>query len=197
MAASTLLPLTTVARMQSYGEFPSQAWTSSNQATLSDMINSVSRFIENYCSRYFMLDEYTEARRINSDFVPCRAYPVTDISSVLVSYSGKSKDLNAWSDYEISINGKGINVWGLPRNTLVKYTYTGGLATDTASIVTDYPDLENACRMQVLSLWKRHTNPDKSSMTLGTGETQWTGEYNLLKNVEMVLEQEYLSQVFL
>lgn len=194
-----VLQLTTTARVKAYGDIQSQVWSPANEMLLSDLINAVSLGFEQYCSRGFIVAERTEARRINHWFLPASSFPVVSISSVMVSMTGNSHDYQPISEssYDISENGDGINVFGISRGALVKYTYSGGIATDTDDVIANHPSLENACRLQVLSLWKRRTSPDRSGMTLGTGETQWTGEYGLLKDVESTLRQGYINQAFM
>ena len=196
---SNLLPLTTVARVQAYGDIPMQTWTSANSALLQDMINSVSLSFEQFCSRGFLSVERTQQRKLHSDFVPCAAFPVASITAVYVSRTGRSSDFQQLTidQYDISPNADGIMIWSQPKGSLVKYVYVGGIATDTDDVIANHPSLENACRMQVLALWKRHAIPDRSGMTLGTGDTQWQSEYGMLKDVKMILQQNYLSQVFM
>lgn len=196
---SNLLPLTTVARIQSYCDIQAQTWTPANTTLLQDMINSVSLSFEQFCSRGFLTVERTQQRRLNADFVPCSAFPLASITSVYISRTGRSADFQPLdvTSYDISPNEDGIMIWSQPKGSLVKYTYVGGIATDTDDVIANHPSLENACRMQVLTMWKRHTAPDRSSMTLGTGDTQWTGEYSMLKDVKEILQQNYLSQVFM
>lgn len=194
-----VLPLTTVQRMKGYGDIQSQVWTPANELLMSDMINATSLQFEQYCSRGFLITERTQSRRINNIFLPCNSYPVVSITAVYVSPTGNSRDYQEVdaSQYDISEDASGINVFGIRRGQLVKYVYTGGIAENTNDIIVNHPSLENACRLQTLSLWKRRTSPDRSAMTLGTGDTQWTAEYGLLKDVELTLRQGYLSQAFM
>ena len=62
---------------------------------------------------------------------------------------------------------------------------------DTAAVIADHPALEDACKMQVISLWQRHDAPDRTGTTIGTGETTWTADYGLLKSVKADLDQNY------
>ena len=184
-----VLDLTTLARVTDYGQIKTDR--PDVTAVLTAMISSVSQRMAQYCSREFLVGTFTERRVLRSELFPVQNPSVRSITSVRVSSSGRAADLASWSDYEISPCGNCISVWGISSGSLVEVTYSGGVATDTADVVANHPGLEDACKMQVVSLWKRHTIPDRSGMTLGTGDTQWSADYGLLKDVKAALDQTY------
>jgi len=187
-----VLELTTLARLEAYGGFAS-AVSTANQALMSDMIKSVSQRMADYCSRSFLKTSYTEARIIRGSRFPLVNTPVESVASVRVAESGRRADLIAISSsqYEISPDKTGINVWDIARGSLVEVAFTGGLAADTASLITSYPALEGACLLQATSLFKRRTMPDRTTTDLGNGSSSWIGEYDLLKEVTDTLDQQY------
>lgn len=184
-----VLDLTTIARVTEYGQIKTDR--PDVQTVLAAMITSVSQRMAQYCSRAFLIGTYTERRVIRSDLFPVENPDIQSITSVRVSSTGRGSDLVTATDYEISPNGNGVSVYGTLPGTLVEVTYVGGVAADTASVIANHPGLEDACKMQVVSLWKRHTIPDRSGMTLGTGDTQWSADYGLLKDVKAALDQTY------
>lgn len=193
----SVLALTTVDRAIAYlGDLASSRWGDEQKTVLTSIINAVSQEFEQHCSHGFMLEDETESRIIATDFLWCYRWPVTAVKSVSVSFSGRSSDLQAVSSsyYEVAPNGKGVSVFGISPGSLVRYTYTGGLAADTAGIVSAHPNLEDCCLLQVAEQWKRHNNPGKTGLTLGTGETQWDSGLRLLDIVKDRLRQEYVSQ---
>jgi hypothetical protein len=184
-----ILDLTTLARLTDYGQIKTDRADTS--AVLSAMITSVSQRMAQYCSREFLTQAFLERRILRSDLFPVQNPTVQAISSVRVSTSGRAADLRPWSDYEIAPSGNAVSIWGINSGALVEVAYIGGIASDTTEVIADHPGLEDACKMQVVSLWKRHTIPDRSGMTLGTGDTQWSADYGLLKDVKAALDQTY------
>jgi hypothetical protein len=184
-----VLDLTTLARLTDYGQIKTDR--PDTGTVLAAMITSVSQRMAQYCSREFLVQTFTERRILRSELFPVQNPSVRSISSVRVSTSGRAATLAAWTDYEISPCGNCVSVWGINSGALVEVTYSGGIAADTAGVIADHPGLEDACKMQVVSLWKRHAIPDRSGMTLGTGDTQWSADYGLLKDVKAALDQTY------
>ena len=193
-----ILPLTTIDNAVAYFGSTGQGvqWTDANKAVLSKMILAISQAFENYSSHGFLLADETESWKTNTDFVWCYRWPVTSIASVSVSATGRKSGLAPFSgEYKISPNEKGILIYDVPEGALVQATYHGGLAADTASLISSYPDLEDLTLLQLVSEWKRHTMPDRTGVDLGgTGNTQWNGEIKLLSHVELRLDQNYVSQ---
>lgn len=190
-----VLELTTLERLEAYGSFATTV-SDANKTLLSNMIKSVSQRMADYCYRSFLKQSYTEARILRGSRFPLVNTPVDSIASVSVAESGRRADLLAISStqYEISPDKNGINVWDIARGSLVEVTFTGGLAADTASLIAAYPALEGACLLQTTSLFKRHTMPDRTTTDLGNGSSSWVGEYDLLEEVRDTLDQQYSAR---
>ena len=194
-----ILPLTTLENAKAYlgSSGAGVAWSPTAEGVASKMILAISQSFENYSSHGFLLSAEPEKRIIHSDFLWCYRWPVASITSVQESRSGRQADLQTLSPdrYEIAPNGKGICVWDVEPGSLVSYLYTGGLAQDTADLISKYPDLEDLCLLQFAAEWSRHNRPDRSGLDLGsTGNITWNGEIKLLSHVEMRLDQDYVSQ---
>lgn len=187
-----VLELTTLAKVEAYGTFASTI-SDANKALIADMIKSVSQRLSDYCSRPFLKTTYTEARILPGSRFPLVCTPIDTITSVKVSESGRRAGLAviASTQYEVSPDKNAVNVWDIAKGSLVEVVVVGGLAADTASLSASYPDLENACLMQVTSLFKRHAMPDRTTTDIGNGSTSWIGEYDLLKEVTDTLDQQY------
>jgi len=65
--------------------------------------------------------------------------------------------------------------------------YTGGMAADTATFITAYPDIAQATDLQVAYLHKRRTTGAGGNITVGAGSTQFESEYGLLKEVRSLI----------
>ena len=186
-----VLPLTTLAIVKAYANVPGSR--PDVDATLERMILSVSQRLEQYCSRGFLIEESTERRVIRGALVPVFRNPIESIASVRAAANGRAAQLVdiASTQYEIAPNGTGVNVWDLPVGSLVEVTYTGGIADDAAGVAASHPILQEACLLQVANLWQRHDKADRTGMTIGTGDTQWSEEFHLLKEVKALLDQNY------
>lgn len=195
----SVLALTTTARVIAYlGTSNSGAaaltWSPGNIAVLQDMINKVSDDMENYCNRSFGLQSYTTETLLAGPVMQVDSVPVQSITSIVGTASGRSADMATIpaTAYDISADGDSITFYTLGRGARVRAVYVGGLAATTADIIANYPALAGACDMQVANLWKRHANPDKTGMTLGNGQTNWTQEYQMLTDVKRTLDNSFL-----
>lgn len=194
-----VLPLTTLERVKAYGAIgvakngSTQPVRADTDETLTSMIASVSQKMEQYCSRIFGIGAVVEAGTLSCDEFICFQTPISSISQVRYSSTGRRADLAVLpaSQYEISPSGDNIRIYDVEYGGLAEVSFTGGLATDTADVIAKHPVLEDACKMQVVSLWQRHTMPDRTGTTIGPGETTWTAEYSLLKSVRADLDQQY------
>jgi len=194
-----MLALTTLDSLMRYmgapvnddGTMDTSKYSAADKTTLQEMIESVSDAFEQYCARTFTYGTYTATNRLSGQAVYVDQYPIASVSSVQVSFSGRSRDLIGWSDYEIGPDNDCIIFFGVPEEALVKVTFDGGLADDTADVIANYPALSGACNLQCATLWRRHNTADRTGMTLGTGQTSWSREYNLLETVTDSLDNFY------
>ena len=183
-----ILNLTTLARVKAQGEITGDR----GDSMLSDMIASVSDRFQQYCSRGFLIEEMTELRILRGElFLPLFRAPVVSVSQVRIAESGRRSDLIATTDFEITADGNGIRVFGYSRGTLAEATYTGGIAATTDEFIAAYPALAEAATIQVVNLWQRRKSPDKTGLTMGNGDIQWNGQYELLKESKDALDQAF------
>lgn len=77
----------------------------------------------------------------------------------------------------------------------VQVTYTGGLGTSTADLMSNFPDLAYAAELQAKYLVNRRDSLGGNVTVHGTssGGTSYTGEFRLLKEVREVLDQHARS----
>lgn len=163
------------------------------QATIQEMIESVSQTFEQYCARFFTQDTYTFSNKLAGQAFFIDAYPIVSVTSVSVSPCGRRAQLQPWSDYEIGPSSDCLIFFGLPENTLVEVVFVGGLSTDTDDVIANQPSLAGFCNLQVATLWRRHNTADRTGMSLGTGTTSWNKEYKLLDVVSDGLDAYYRS----
>jgi hypothetical protein len=184
-----VLALTTVARLRVFGGITGTA--PDTDLVLADMIDYVSQKLEQYCSRPFLQVARVESRVLQGQIFPTLGYPVISVSSVMVAESGRARDLRAWTDFEITPGGNSISVWDIARGSLVQASFVGGVSPDTADVIANHQVLEGACKLQTLNLWQRHKSPDKTGLTIVSGDTRWEGQYEMLKDVKRDLDNNY------
>lgn len=185
-----VVDLTTLARLKTYADISSTRTDA--DSILSTIISSVSSTIENNLNRTVEITSKTERRRVpmTGKFVILNG-PASAITSVRVSpdgvFSSGAQTIDP-SRYELASSGDILNVRGLDGyNGEMEVVYTGGLLQDAADCLARFPDLENAALMQAAHLWRRRLTMGKSSTTIGNGETQWVGDYDLLDGVVAIL----------
>ena len=190
-----VLDLTTLANLKAFGRIGLSGVPipAGSDDILSSMITYVSQKFEQYCSRGFMLEADVARRILRGSLVPVLREPIASIASVQIAASGRTADLVtvSASQYEIHPDGGSVRIFDACQGSLVVVNYTGGIAAATADIITDHPVLEGACKLQTLNLWQRHTSPDKSGLTVVSGNTTWEGQYEMLKDVKADLDQNY------
>jgi hypothetical protein len=159
---------------------------------LAQMISSVSSTLENNLTRPVKVESRTERRATTmTGIFSIQGGPATSITSVKYSFSGIfTRDGVTLSTSQYAL-GPGNEYLVIPDYVgpygFIEVTYVGGLAADTAAIQANFPDLERACITQVCYLWNRRLTMGKSSTTLGNGDTQWVGDYDLLPGVVAML----------
>jgi hypothetical protein len=197
------MDLTTLARVKAATGNTSNA----NDALLAQLVTSVSRDLERQMCRHAERKARVEvlAVRANERWCSLAGFPVdlTQPFSVVAcpSRNFTSGDAVAYArdvDYTVDETSGAITLLSLPATfttgaqalpiapAYLQVTYTGGLAADTAGLVADYPDLADACDLQVAHRFKSKDAPGARVVKLGGAESQKEGEYKLLDRVVQV-----------
>ena len=156
--------------------------SSNYDAVLTTMVAAATRRIENYIDRPLEAKERTETYPIKprQDVLFLRAYPVTAISSIKLAldwdYSTETP-IQA-DDYKFDAetgmvnflfypitNWKGNNLAAAPN--VMQVVYTAGFSADTATLISDYPDIAYAADVQTVAMWRRRDSPQVASMNVG------------------------------
>jgi len=184
------LDFTTLARAKAYMDIPDA--TTTNDTLIQSMITAVSATLENSLNRTVKTEAKTERRSVprTNRFVLYNG-PATSITSVRYSASGVfSRDAVTLDPSSYELDGA-KDVLAIPDivtySGQIEVSYVGGMATDTAGLLSAYPVLDLACRMQVAYLWARRKTPGRTSTDIGNGSTQWVGDYDLLDAVVAML----------
>lgn len=187
------MDLTTVARIKTLD--PSYQ-NGSRDAKLAMVITGVSSKIESYLDRTIEIGTYVEQYNLlskQSSFkVP--AYPVTDVSYIKNLYERQDTnpyevdlDLISWEDNPLGYIGINDTILytGYGR---IEIEYTGGMATDTADFITDYPDIAYHVDVQVLFEMQALNNLLDSSIATND-QTIKKNPYGLLPGVVNALRK--------
>lgn len=185
---------TTIARVKDLLDIQS----SSHDTVLTTMVNAVSKRIESYLDRSLEQTSRTETYNIrprqNKLFL--RQYPVTSVTSVKVAldwdYAAAtavdSSDYNTTSDtgcihfqfYPIT-SYLGSNYEYAP--DAIQVIYTGGFATSTTNLISDYPDIAMAADLQTVAMWRRRDTPQGNNISVGGSSIAYEHPLDLVPDV--------------
>ena len=178
---------------------------SSQNDVLDRLIASVSQRMEDFIDRPFhqtaRTEEYSIKPRQNTLFL--RAYPLTaqnQVTSVKISGDWDFASATAVDsgDYHVDLdsgmlhfnyypisNYLGNNMATAPN--VVQVVYTGGLATSTANLISNYPAIAAACEMQVIAMWRRRDQPMMDTVKIDEYTSTVTGPLEFLPDVRQAL----------
>lgn len=185
------LNLTTVSRVLAFLDLSEDAVRDGGLAELGVMVSAVSGALANLCNRPFLVASRTERRSLFRPTFKVMGGPARSIASVKMYPSGalsSSAAVIPATGYELQDGGNTVAI-GAPfvSGMVYEVAYTGGLAEDTDEVIASFPDLEEACKMQVAYLWQRHKSLGRTSMDLGGGSTSFVKDYDLLPGVRTIL----------
>ena len=172
---------TTKARVKALLEITS----ATHDDVIDNFIGAVSKRIEAFIDRPLLNKERTEEYDIKprQRVIFLRAYPL-----VAQSYIASIKISTAWdfaaatalatTSYHTDLNTGAIHLNFDPITSYlgdnmatapnaVQVTYTGGLATSTANIITNHPAVAGACETQVIAAWRRRDEPMGKATKIG------------------------------
>jgi len=190
MAFLDLVTLATVRELRGWSADATQ------DALLADMISGVSaRFEGELGGRLLSL----EARTIQVDVEPNQrefSLPAWPISASPAAQFRSSSDRDfsgtaiGTADYYLQADvGRVSFDVGLDRGRgTLEIIFTGGIAATAAAVETNYPDIADAVRKQVVYEFERRDNLGQSSNTVGTVSRAWTGVVDWLPEVQSVIE---------
>lgn len=182
-----------------------------NDALLAQLLVGVSRRMEQRMCRHAQLVERTEVLEVGSGNykVSLRGWPLTAGSEFELKASttddfasGESVVYVAGTDYVVNRQNGLIHLLRLPATksagilgtpiapAFLQVRYTGGLAVDADGLIAAYPDLADACDLQVAHRFQRKDSAGRTSEKSGglTGEAEHSGEYALLAEVREVCD---------
>lgn len=189
------MDLTTSTRVKALTESGGISAGTANDTLIAQLIATHSQNIENYLGRKTLATSRTEqfdVARGQRAFL-LSAFPVTEVTSARDAddrdfasalaidttdyYLDTARGVIEFDGYQ-PINGAGT----------LQVIYTGGMAADTASFVAAYPDVAQACDMQVAYTISRKDQLGAQSIGTQSGSVGWAGPLDLLPEVKRLLE---------
>jgi len=169
---------------------------------IKNLITAVSKQAEEFMDRFAEETARTEFfdvefHRQQVFFV--KGYPISAVASVKYDFargfgSGVSAiDTTNYNDAQFKLTGRlVVDKIALPRGVgALQVIYTGGMGTDTANFIVNFPDVSNAVDLQVAFIYQRRNQFSLSSTSQEGGSVSFTPppSMNLLPGVRMVLTQ--------
>ncbi len=189
---------TTIARVKALLDITSSTY----DAVLTTMVAAASRRIENYIDRPLLETARTETYSIKprQDVLFLRAYPVASVASIKLALdwdyaAATAIDTNDFNvDAETGMvrflffpinNWKGNNLAAAPN--VMQVVYTAGLATNTANLITNHPDIAYAADVQTVAMWRRRDSPQGASLSVGGSSLSYEDALGLTKETVQTL----------
>ena len=188
---------TTVTRVKALLDITS----STHDAVLGTLVDTVSQRIESFIDRPLEATARTEEYDIRprQRVLFLRAYPLTaqgDIANIKIALDWDFAAATAVTstDYHVDLNTGAVHFNFYPitqylGNTMatapnaIQVVYTGGFATSTANLVTNYPAIAYAADTQVIAMWRRRDEPMVKSTRIGDYASTVEGPVQFLPDV--------------
>lgn len=137
------------------------------------LVSSVYAAIESYLARTLEIDTYTETIDIRNRLVPVKAFPISNITSVLIEGDTTNHAESCTKKYAHIMLPKEVEAY-------VTITYSGGYEEAPEPI-------KRAALLQVLHEWQRKDQIGAENVTNDGGSVIWP-ELGLLKEVKRLLD---------
>ena len=70
---------------------------------------------------------------------------------------------------------------------VLRVIYAGGMAADEDAFIAAFPDIADACDMQVIAHYQRRSQLGAQGVSIGGGNVSYTGPLKLLPEVRAIL----------
>jgi hypothetical protein len=199
----TQIALTTLANVKERLKVLGGSSDNSLDSTINRIIPAVSRKIEIYLGRPLLAQSRTEEydfeqRKTN---LWLRAYPVTQIDSVKLSLNWDWTNAVALQTAGYHFDADtGELVFDMLMNwtpayrtntrvapKAVQVIYTGGIGPDTNTIMTNYPDIAEACEIECVMHYVQGKNPTGSAKRLHDDTVQYDAPMSMTKQAKELL----------
>lgn len=166
--------------------------STSSDAVLTELIGLVSSRAERYCSREFLSGTYTERLDVDAGQQIFRVQrpPIASVTSLHIDPSWVFGDGTLQDASNYTVQDDCVFLSFLPSEGLkaMQIVYVGGLAADTASLVTSHTGLTQAIARQVVFTHRRDANMPNVSVS-AEGGSSTLKDYKWLPDVKDVLNK--------
>jgi len=185
------IDLTTTARVKELLDVDDSE--TGSDAAIGRLVTSVSARIERYLRRGVEAAARTETFDVmhGRTTYALHAYPVSAVASVKIATSYNFAAAGAKTsntDYHVDLAAgivEQLTTW-LTGPRVLQVVYTGGLAADTATVLSNYPDLADAAEKQCVEEWLRRTSLSRTNSN-ASGVTEARDVVTLLPIVREIL----------
>ena len=162
------------------------------EAQIARLVTLYSNSFKTYLNRETLAAAQTEYFTVTDGrMFDLKAYPVTSVTSV---YNDSSR---VWDTGEIDSTAYYLNtetgvitfdgVGLVPGPGVLRVIYAGGMAADAAAFIAAFPDIADACDMQVIAHYQRRSQLSAQGVSVGGGNVSYTSAIKLLPGVMAVL----------
>jgi len=163
------------------------------EAQIARIVTLYSEAFKTYLDRETLAAAQTEYLSLGygQQAVELKAFPVTSVTSV---YNDTSRE---WATGEIAATAYYLDtatgLMVIDGVTLIhgpgvlRVIYAGGMAADVDAFIAAFPDIADACDMQVIAHYQRRNQLSAQGVSLGGGNVSYTGPIKLLPEVRAIL----------
>jgi len=163
---------------------------------IDQLIADTSARVQRALRRHTQATARTEVYQINrhEKVIWLRGYPVIASGTSSVKYSSTQDfsnitTLTEYDDYNLTDED---GLLRLRINTpldpgFVEIIYTGGMGTDAADFISNYPEITLAVDHDIIARWKRRANPE-NDITFAQGGMTFTKQVGTLDDLQEVIE---------
>ncbi len=187
------MDMTTEARVKALlGE--KVAHDSAEETLIGRLITLYSQSFESYLHRTVLaasdVTEYFDVAWGQTVFA-LKAYPVTDVTSI---YNDTSREWTAGDldtdQYHLDTEHGLLTVDKISLVAGVaalRVIYDGGMAADAAAFIAAFPEIADACDMQVIAHFQRRSHLGAQAVSSGSGNVSHAGPLKILPEVKATL----------
>lgn len=167
-----------------------------DDAIIDQLITDTSARVQRMLRRHTEEVARTEVYQIHrhEKLVWLRGFPVTASGTSSVKYSSTQDftNITALTEYDDWNLNDETGLLRLRINTpndpgFVEVVYTGGMGTNAADFISNYPEITLAVDHDIIARWKRRSNPENDITFAGGGMT-FTKQIGTLDDLKEVIE---------
>ncbi len=189
------MDLTTSARVKEMLDSGGISVGSAIDTLITQMISTYSQNVERFLGRHVESTSRTEQYdiEVGQRFFHLPGSPISSITSVKAADDRDfaSADAIDTDNYYADLARGSIEFDTSPSAVgpgTLQIIYEGGMAANTAAFIAAYPDVAQACDMQIAYVISRKDQLGAQSIGMQSGSIGWSGPVDMLPEVKRILE---------